>query len=676
MIKELKEKFDRNNEYMHFSESYSVISDYYSEDGTLLENPTNAYIQKIRVIYDIISISNVDNSKRSSMLLTATDQTKFSKVLETVDVNDVSKLIEKVIKAKINKVDLQFHGPSDSIVVTSGLVLKMFNFFKEINIDIGNLEYNKIELPNGEFKVVSFSITGGTTILPQKFIMETKKSLNISDSTLICEEIDNPHIQLVGKNVYLNELSFTQPVKMVLGSPKQNNVDSFKETSIRLMNLNFNLEGFDGRDTTTSNGVFETPIVAIESNANTEVFDSVMTGGDFRKFIRVSGVKDLFVSGLKRISKSINTYSLGLDSIRSTKISNVELYGEVLSKLEPNFIAFNSSSVTVTDTININKVYLHNCGLVSLDGLGFKEFLVYDCTFDGKTFITSKNNNVSKVSFRNANIILDSEFSIEGNSIEFIDSYIKSDKNDIKILSKENIKIFNSRIICDKNDILMKLEDNCSVFIKNSDIYAKNYIVDKTEKDDSPLVNIVESTSVKRVKIDTTNLKLSGKFSVVGADNQIYSDIRFSNVSEINISDTTLSSKLFVLDVDKPVPINFSKIIFKNTVFASVTSPSRIPISILDSSGDLFLSIKDSYNDDRTNCVIDFNCVRSKLGCTFNSDLLSVKAKISSSECQGSCFFGGENVTVVPEIKSKDINDFERVSTFTKKHGVVNYGNV
>lgn len=670
MIKEFKEKFI-NNEFVHYVEKYIIVSDYYSKENDLLESSIDAYTQNIKIAYDIMMVSNSDKSE-TSMLSTPIDITKHSKIETTNNADDISTIVEKLINSKHTQVNISVDSQSTKIILYDKMILKLFNYFNIVNINLGNFEEPTIILPDGDFKLFGFKISGGTILFPNNFNISVTSNLEISSANIKCEITNNPSIQVVGKTVYLDQLSFTQPVKIITGVPYQDNSDEFAKTEIYLNRLNFNLNGFD-----ESKDVSNDPLITVGSNNYTEVTDVSLNGGSFAKFIKFSGVKSVVVNNFKRVSKSINAYSIGLDSVRSLRVVEARVLGEIIQTKNANLLSFDTTKTTILDTIELNSVTLINCGLASLDSLNIKLFTVMNCLFEGNTFLTTLNNNIGKIVISNSRLDIDKGSVFEGGTIEFIDSVIISEKEDLMLHGKDSLVISNNKITCGNNNLTIKLENSCNTVIKNSDILSKNFVVRKVEDDPSLFSQIVELASVKRIKFLNTNLKLGGEFNISGVDNQIYDGIKFTNASAINISDASLMTvQLFALDVDKIIPIKFKSDKFKNGYFISNSSPTRIPIDFDDCDGDLYFIVKDMNTENRSSCDINILSVNSKIGVNIGSDNFSVRAKVKSSNSLGSCFFGGNNVIVVPEIQSDDSNAFERVSAFTKKYKCVCYGNV
>ena len=670
MIKELKEKFV-NNEYVHYVEKYTIVSDYYSKDNDLLESPTDAYTQNIKIAYDVVSISNADKSE-TSMLETTVGTTKYSVIKTTTNVDDISSIVEELVTSKLTRVNIFVDSQSNEIVISDRLVLKLFNYFNIVNIDLGDFEEPKLILPDGDFKLYGFNISGGTILFPDSFIMSVTSKLEISSANVKCEVSDKPTIQVVGKTVYLDQLSFTQPVKLITGIPYQESSEEFGETEIHLSQLNFNLNGFD-----ESNDVSDDPLITVESNNYTEVINVSLNGGSFAKFIKFSGVKSVVVNDFKRMSKSINAYSIGLDSVRSFRMVGAKALGEMVSETDANLLLFDTTKTTILDTVGLSDITLYNCGLASLNSLTIKEFTIMKCSFEGNSFITTSNNSIGKIIINNSRLDIDKESLFEGETVEFVDTIIISEKENLTIHGKDSLIISNNRITCGNKDLTIKLENSCNVVIKNSDILAKDFTVCKAEEDPALFSQIVELASIKRLKFSNTNLKLGGEFNVSGIDNQTYDGIKFTNASMINISDASLLfAQMFALDVDKIIPMKFRSNKFKSGYFVTESSPARIPIDFDDCTGDLYFIVKDINTENRSSCDIDIYSINSKLGVNIGSDSFAVRAKIKSSNSLGSCFFGGNNVTVVPEIQSADLKLFERVDTPTKKYKFVCYGNV
>lgn len=668
MIEEFKEIFV-NNEYMHFVEQYIIVSDYYSKDGDLLETSTDASIQNINLSYDIIMVSHTDKSE-ISMLETQPKTTKYSKVVTTKYVDEVSSIIENMISSKLTNINIKVDSQSSDIVLSDRLLLKLFNYFNYVNIDNGKFESSKIILPDGDFSLNGFNISGGTMIFPDKFIMHTKDTLKISSASVKCEVSSNPTIQVVGKYVYLDQLNFTQPVKIITGIPYQDNSDEFADTKINLSKLYFDLNGFD------DNSVSKDPLITVESNNYTDITDINLIGGSYKNFIKLSGVKDVVVTGISRLSKTINAYSIGLDSVRSIGVSDVIIRGDLVSENKANFIEFDTTTTTILDTVDLRNINLLNCGLASLDSLRIKSFTVNKCSFEGKRFLSTSNNFVNKVSINNSRLDIGEESLFEGESISFTNSILISEKSNVTIYGKDNIKISGSKITCENNDLTFKLEGGCNTSIRGSDILAKDFVICKTEQDPSPFVQLMEIAAIKKLKIADTNLKLGGKFDISGVDNQKYDGLKFTNATSIAISDaTSLYAQLIALDVDKIIPIKFNSVKFRHAYIASESTPSKISLNLYDSSGELYFVVKDLNTENRNSCDIDVYSINSKIGLNIGSDSFNVRAKVKTSNSLGSCFFGGNNVTVVPELTSTDIESFKRVESPMKKFDAVCYGN-
>lgn len=668
MIKEFKERFV-NNEYMHFIEQYTIVSDYYSKDGNLLETSTEANTQNISVSYDIIMVTHTDKSE-SSMLETQPSITKYSKVITTKHVDEISSIIENMISSKLTNINIEVDSQSSDIVLSDRLLLKLFNYFNYVNIDNGKFESSKIILPDGDFSLNGFSISGGTMMFPDKFIIHTKDTLEISSANIKCEVSSNPTIQVVGKYVYLDQLNFTQPVKIITGIPYQDNSDEFADTQINLSKLYFDLNGFD------DDSVSKDPLISVESNNHTDISDVNLIGGSYKNFIKFSGVKDVVITGINRLSKTINAYSIGLDSVRSIKVSDAIIRGDLVSENKVNFMEFDTTTTSILDTVDLRNLNLLNCGLASLDSLRIKSFIVHNCSFEGKQFLSTSNNFITKVSIVDSRLDISEESLFEGESIDFSNTILISEKSNVTIYGKNSINISNSKINCENNDLTFKLEGSCNTSIKNSDILAKDFVIGKTDQDPSPFVQLMDLAAIKKLKIANTNLKLGGKFDISGVDNQKYDGVKFTNAVSITVADaTSLYAQLIALNVDKIIPIKFSSVKFKRVYIASESSPSKIPLDIYDSSGELYFIVKDLNTEKRNSCDIDVYSINSKIGLNIGSDSFTVRAKIKTSNSLGSCFFGGNNVTVIPELKSTDIDSFKRVEIPMKKFDAVCYGN-
>ena len=132
MLKEFKDKLINNDVY-RVAEKYYIVSNYYSKNGDILNDANGAYTQTIKVIYDIVTIYNKDNSENSMLL---EHKPESNEIIETQRVNDISSIVEQAIHTKLTALELLIVGPADSIELTDILLLKIFNFFNNVTIKL------------------------------------------------------------------------------------------------------------------------------------------------------------------------------------------------------------------------------------------------------------------------------------------------------------------------------------------------------------------------------------------------------------------------------------------------------------------------------------------------------------------------------------------------------------
>lgn len=672
---------------VQYIERFIILKDYYAERGMKLHSSDNAYKVSIRAIYDIASRlpGSAETGEKHTYVsvygheFDKSEHSDFT-IVSSENISNISNIILNKITDRLTELELTIEGETD-IELTDDIIKKSCAFNNIVKIDMGKYGHNKIHFPKTDINIKSFYLSGGNLIIPSDFRFDSDEDFHLSSVNLISEIEDvTPDIKLTAKHLTIDGMFSTFPVKMYLATPYQEKQEDFRTSSITLNRITFNLENYSDRNPNEANGMFKDPIITIGSNVYTTLTEIAMFGGDYRKFMKVDSSINFSATDVYRKSKSIFGYTFWLDSVRNSNFNTVCVNSRMVQKTNCYVITTNPEKTKLTDNITIHNADVRGVSLINCDGYKGNEVVIINCNVDEcNEVVSTLNSEIMKLSIKKSILKLNNKLYLEGNNIDFSDSTIKfTDSGTVGIVGRDSIKLYSTNIFADTENCEFGLNDNCSLTIKNSEIQCRDLTIHQTEETDETVGALFVSDTSRQVKFERCIFSLYGDMFI---GDGIYSaridSTKFVNVSNVELKGLSkCTGDGLILECQyKSVPVKFDTIKFSNFVLQVYNATQESSLICNHCEGEMGVIFKDIFNEEVQNTTLNVSSSDSKLGMNIGSDTIDVKAKINSNGSAGSCFFGiSEQVTVVPDLVSKDISIFEFTPLMKKKYDKVMYG--
>ena len=668
-----------------YVDRFYIVSNYYSKYGERLSSPINAYKEKIEVIYDIASrTTNVDDPANPNYFsiygFNFSSYDYYKSIMIGGDENEsISRIVESYMEESCTEIEIHIKGECE-VSIDQSVFIKAARLFNYISFAADNYGYVKFNMPDGKFYLKGFELSGLSAYMPERFTAISTDYINLSNVEFDTKtEGVIPYIELSSKVTKIDGLTSKFMNQIKISATPQDDKIKFGETSISLNRVSFDMNNYTDKFD-TSNGVYDYPLISVSSCKTFSASDINLVGGDYLKLLKIDSIINSELFNINRSSNIIAGYTIGSKSVRSLSVTNINVVGTINSEKKNYVLFFDPTDGQASDTFSVVDFYIKNVSLFDADGLKGSSATFMNGTIDAREFISTLNCDIVKLSFKDITATLKDEVSFEGNNYDFTGVTLKFDTDayPVTIIAKDSIKFYDCRFYLDSKDFEIGMNDNCYLTIKNTDIQAGNLTIHQTEETDEAVGELFVSSSNRKVKVDLSNFKLSGKLYIGdGVYSTSFNSSKIIDASSIEFSGLeNVTGSDFTLDLDyKNIPFKFKDCKFSNAEIAKYNATKDNDISFENCSGDIIYSFKDTENDNTSTFTLNVTSVSSKIGVSVVSDIFDAKLKFNSNKSLGSCFWGtSNNVNVVPDMVSTDISSFETISEYKKIFDKVCYG--
>ena len=675
-----------SNNMIKITDRLLCYIDYYDENGVKMSSESGASEQRIKIIFDRCESERTE-SYDSEYSFGESDKTYYSSNEEsghyiTDKIYDFTG--DVLTNYLIRKIDLKFPKLKLDIIgngklkVNKEFFIKAMSNFSSISVDVGVGNDNVLHLPNGEYRIKNFSINGGTIYLPTLFDLRCSGSISFTNVKLYKRD-NNATVTLIAKNIDLDSLTMFEDIRWNIDNTPTKDINVYRSSYINIKNIYLNLEKYN--DKVFSKKEFNDPLFIITSSNNVSMYNVKIFEGINHKIFKFKGCNKLSLVDFYRKSKSINNYTIGIETTNEVDISGFTNICD--HKSEAYAIYYSPEESSFLKNFSINRFNVSNCGFVNLSGCILNSFKAFDGETTRSTFIESKNNNILELSISDCRLDFDGDFNLYGNTLDLRNLKMyhnnKSYYGSFVFEATTGIKMSGCTILNDDRDIDFRIKDECFLDILSSDVSGNNLHIYRPSLENE-IAEAMEETfrkSKRKVKINGTTFSLFGDFKI---DSEIedtkISNSKIVNANGITISDTMLSFENVVMDSEhKPIPIEINSCKFG--IFSLYTNevPTSNSITVRNSSGNIEYSCND-ITEEVDSSTLNLVLESCRLGFIANSKSVPIKIKLVSNGSKSSCVYGYKNVKVIPDISSMDRTIFTSVSEFGIVPDKVAYGNL
>ena len=648
------------------------------------KNPALAYKTNITIQNDVASVDisrdydkpkeySAAEKKAISVFGYEADTEGIYKNYELSEDEDIASTIIPDL-FKMTYLDLTINGFEDTVGISSNLMAAFFQKFSCININ--NKSISSITFPSGDIRLESLAISGGNIVLTDGISFEADDSISF-ESIKFHSKQDKTPFNLLCKKINLFNISTSDyiPIKIIAG--KDATTNEYMNGEVSINDLTFDLTEI------TDNGypeVKKDPLLSITNIYKVRLSDINIYGAQEYKAIKLHKINTVMISGINRYSdKGVYGYTLGLSDVMTTYVTNFHVSAGLLIEREVYAIFIADEGLGFNQKLVVSDFEIRNIRLINLGSSKADSISFSNGKINTNYFMESKEtNDTSSLRFSDCDITISQPISIYGNEITFANTKLKltdsaKDEHEHLMHIDGSLTLDNSVLY---GEIPFKFEVGTGTYLKflDSDVSLTKISImydEEAYKDIEDTQYVDESERV--VDFESTNVVTDEL--LIDSMYNVSTDKTSFNISKLILKNTKASFDPLVVDKKSNVEYSFENTTFKNATIETRESHSS-KLSFKESTGNLTFKVNELYiEEDSIN--LDTLLEQSKINLKVDTVGSQVNAMVNANDSEGSTVFGlNAYVSVIPSMKSKDIQSFNLINEFNDSiDTAVNYGN-
>lgn len=658
----------------------------YDKNGVAVSNPASAYKESVLVRSDVCSkqlsknygdLSGATKAETSIYGYEINEEGLYKYFILDED-EDIDKSIIPNLVDFATEFEITLTGNADlGIYISSDLFTAIFRTFSIVNINATGF---KVEIPKLDINLESVNISGGNvSLLAGGISFKADSSVNISNISVTNAVSTYGSFNVAGNNITLYNITVNNPVSISAIVIKPDDLLTYQTTSCTINSIKYLLSNYNDENSELTDKLFSNALLIVEDAYSAKIGDISIEGGEFYKGIKVTKCYELMMNNISRTtSKALSGYTVGLSDITKGYIDTLTtLSGSIPSRgVYSVFIA--EDGLKFNQTLSINSFNVTNATLINLDNCKADTVNISNGTVNGGKFITSSElSNLQHLKLSALTINLQDKLNMHASEIKIFNSTFKlqDTENTQHLGFSSYFKLDNSNIYCDSD---MEIENTIdgSFNFENSEIKCKSFnLFHESDEDEK---EIAENTNYydynKNSTINKTNIYADKEFIV----NNIYklkvtdSEINSKSISMKEIKNLILSG--VVLGNSSSVEFNLDNVTINGSTINRNTAISGDKFNISNTTGEMKYVLDTVESSE--NITNKFDISDSRIKIKEDTKLVGISSNFKSSNSLGSALYGTvSDITIVPNMSSKDINDFNVITDYDNiDSDKVNYG--